>query len=108
MRSTSTPTTTWKIPIDELNTNVPERAVEPGLILFTQYQAGSVWAPKMLSTGKGILQLVPHTLSIRVQPDFTISVLSNLSTRGIVVESLRGEAENTSEMIIDFVDKTIF
>jgi len=32
----------------------------------------------------------------------------DLSTRGIVVESLRGEAENSSHMIIDFVDKTIF
>jgi len=108
MRSTSLPTTTWKVPLDGLNTNVPERAVEPGLILFTRYQSDGVWAPKMLTTGKGVLQLVPHTVSIRVHPNFTMSVLSKLASRGIIAESLRGEAENASQMIIDLVDKTIF
>jgi len=108
MRSTSMPATSWEVPVNELNTRVPEGAIEPGLILFTRYQSNGVWAPEMLTTGKGVLQLIPHTVSIRVQPDFTLSVLSKLSTRGIVVESLRGEAENSSQMIIDFVDKTIF
>jgi len=89
----------------ELNGTSGHEPIPVGMILLTAYEKGRRWRPKMLSPGNGVLQLIPFTLTISHNPDFSMRVLNKISQRAIIATGLRGSAEKFAKTLLDFVDK---
>ena len=73
-------------------------------VLLTKYRPRARWSPVILSPGVGLMKMMPQAISLRFQSKFTLEVLNNVASRAIVVESLRNNAKNSVNKIIDFVD----
>lgn len=79
--------------------------IEVGTVLLTRYAPGSRWSPKLLTPGAGVLEMIPHTLSVRHRTDFALQVLNKITSRAIIASSLRGTAEKFAKTLLNFVDK---
>jgi hypothetical protein len=85
-------------------------ATEPlpvGLVLFTQYESGKRWKPVTLSSGQGLLEMIPFTLPLRRDPELSLRVLNNIAARATIISSPRGAAEKFAQKLLDFVDKNV-
>lgn len=76
-----------------------------GMILVTGYAPGARWKPQMLTAGQGILEMMPHILSVRRHPEFVVKVLNNVVNSAIIASSPRGTAEKFAKILLNFVDK---
>lgn len=72
-----------------------------GLVLLTEYKKGANWKPRPVSPGLGALALLGNSVSIQKQPDKTFPVLSKVAADAAVVKSLRGEARNIVDYILN-------
>jgi hypothetical protein len=90
-----------------LAAHIPSEPVPARLVLLAQYRARARWHPVELTHGQGVLEIIPHAISIRAKTRSTLATLKTLSTRAIILRTLRGDARNCSRKIIDFVDKTM-
>ncbi len=98
---------TYELSIDDIGGKTGTAAIEPGVVLLTAFQEDAEFAPIFETPGTGVLKLIPFTLSIRKQPDFAMGVLHKLSSRAIIISSLRGSAERFARTLLDFVDKNV-
>jgi hypothetical protein len=78
--------------------------VEVGMILITQFKRNARWKPQKLSKGKGVFEILAHTLPIRRDPKYALSVLGRLSMHTPIVKTDRGEVEEFAGRIIDFFE----
>ena len=76
-----------------------------GLVLFTGYEAGGRWNPKIFTPGNGVLEMIPFALTFRHRPEFSLQVLNYIASRAIIASSPRGTASEFAELILSFVDK---
>ena len=79
------------------------RGIEPlplGLVVVTRYQEGMTWTPRELTGGHVILALISNTVSIRRQPQQAIATLCRAAGRIRALESARGEASTTAELLL--------
>lgn len=79
-----------------------------GMILITEYQSEAVWKPIELSMGKGVMELLPHTIPIRNNPEFSLNVLNKIVNRAIISKTQRGEAGVFAEIILNFFETRAF
>jgi len=78
-----------------------------GMILITEYELGAEWKPEVLSAGKAILEIVPHTIPIRNKPKFSLQVLNKIVNRAIIAKSKRGEAEKFVDLLLEFYETKV-
>lgn len=71
-----------------------------GLVVVTRYQAGRRWRPRAVSPGRGLLDLLAHTVPARRRPRAALSALQRVVVPGRVVESTRGEADETAPRLL--------
>lgn len=74
------------------------------LVLFTEYRAGARWKPVILTSGVGVMKMMTQAISLRFNSKFTLEVLNKIAGRAIILESLRNNAKNSVNKIVDFVD----
>lgn len=72
-----------------------------GLVMLTEFDADAEWKPEELTVGASVLEVLEHTLSIRHDPKFTLSVLSNAFSRARLMTARRGEAEQAVRNILE-------
>jgi hypothetical protein len=80
-------------------------ATEPmavGMVLITKYEEDAEWQPELLSAGKAIMEIVPHTIPIRNKPKFSLQVLNKIVNRAIIAKSKRGEAKRFVDLLLKF------
>jgi hypothetical protein len=78
-----------------------------GMVLLTEYEAGAVWEPKIISSGNGIMEILEHTIPIRYKPQFTLQVLNKMANRAIIAKSKRSEAKDLVEMLLKFYETKV-
>ncbi len=80
-----------------------------GMVLIARYdsekKSPKKWQPKRLSGGQGIMEILPHTLPIRNKPKFVLEVLNKLIDRAIIVKTVRGEAKEFAETLLNFFEQ---
>lgn len=78
------------------------------MILIARYdkkkKSPQKWRPKLLSGGQGMMEILPHTLPIRNKPEFVLKVLNKLVSRAIIVKTVRGEAKEFAETLLNFFE----
>ena len=97
----------YELTVEDLGGTYGNTPIPVGLVLITEYRANAKWSPKKLSAGNGVLEMIPFTLCLRHQPDFSLEVLNNIASNAIIASSLRGTAENFAKTLLNFVDKHV-
>ena len=82
-----------------------------GLILLAEYQAGKTDGgeikPEVISKGKGMLEIIAHTIPIRFNPKFTLRVLNKTVNRAIIAKYVRGDADVFATLLLNYFEKEI-
>ena len=71
-----------------------------GLIAFTSYRRGRRWRPVRLTTGRGLLALVAHTVAVRRRTEASLRALRQTVAPALVLKGLRGEAGETAGALL--------
>lgn len=74
-------------------------------VVLTRYKPNAAWKPKLLSSGNGIIQMIPQAISIRASTEQTLKVLKTVVNRAIIAKSLRGDVKLCGKDILNFVNK---
>lgn len=83
-----------------------QTGIEPipvGLVLITKYEKSAKFKPEKLSKGKAILEILPHTLPIRFNAEFSLFVLNKILSRAIILKSKRGEAPHIAKIVTNYL-----
>lgn len=81
--------------------------VPVGMVLITSYSPDGEWKPELISEGQGVMEMIPHTIPIRVNPDFSLKVLKIIVNRAIIAKSLRNDAKEFSKILLNFFDNAL-
>lgn len=92
-----------KVPIESLGGTTGSKPLPVGLIVATTFRVGATWRPRRLSAGKGVLELLSHTVSARRSPHLALTVLPKVVAGAAILKGVRGEAAKTAEAILDRV-----
>lgn len=88
---------------EELGGEIGSEPIEVGLVVLTEYRENAEWRPQALTTGAGILEVIPHTLPLRAKPHFTLEVLSAAMRNARIIKGPRGEARDAAGLILNFL-----
>jgi len=96
------------VEVETLGGNISNIELPVGMVLIAEYQPEAKWEPIQLSSGEGIMELIPHTIPIRNNPKFALNVLNNVVNRAIISKTQRGEAEVFADIILNFFETRAF
>jgi hypothetical protein len=95
------------VSVDELGGTFTHGPLPVKLIVCTEFREGAVWKPELLSKGLGVIEMVPHTIPIRFNPDFSLKVLKRIVNRAIIAKSFRNDAKEFSKILLNFFDNNV-
>ena len=75
-----------------------------GMILITEFDSEGDWQPEILSEGKGVMEMLSHTIPIRYNPKFSLKVLNKTANHAIIVKTKRGEAKDFAVKLLSFFE----
>ena len=93
-----------KVKPESFGATVGSRALPVGLIVISRYSAGTNWKPRLLSAGRGALELLRHTVPARRNPQGALEVIQRIVSKATIVRSSRGEARETAATILKYFD----
>lgn len=96
-----------EVTVEELGGKSGGDPIQVGMVLLTGFEKGAMWEPTVLSPGKGIIEIIPHTIPIRQNPEFSLKVLDLVARRAIIVKSPRGDAKKFAKFLLAFFDNHI-
>jgi len=96
-------TRTKKIRIEDLGGMIAPRPLRVNLIVSTTFKAGAMWRPRRLSAGKGVLELLSHTVNARRRPGLALTTLHKAAAHATILKGVRGEAERIADAILEKV-----
>jgi hypothetical protein len=91
--------------IEELGGKEGMKSIKPALVLFAKYKPGAKWNPEILSTARGITELIKDTVAIRRDPAFCLSVLRRASENVRFFRSKRGETSDVIKSVPELLDQ---
>lgn len=95
----------YEISLADLGASVGKLPIKCGVLFFTKFVKGSRWQPRVISKGEALLELIAFTLPIRVNPEFSLSVLNKLVDDAILLSGRRSEAKLSAIRLLDLIDK---
>jgi len=63
-----------------------------GLVIVSTYRAGARWRPRLISPGKGALELLDNSVPAQRRPEAVLAALHAVVSRAPVLKGARGEA----------------
>lgn len=94
-----------QVSVEELGGVAADQKLPVGLIVITKYEPDSVWKPETISTGEAVVEMVPHTIAIRKNTNFSLNVLKTAAERAIIVRGRRNEASDFAKTLIDLLER---
>lgn len=91
-------------PVEKLGGRRGHKPLPVGLVVLSHYQPGAKWQPKSLSSGRAVLALIGDGLSARQQPATLLPVLRQAVAHSVVLDGVRGEADETAAAILKWID----
>ncbi len=95
------------MPVEDFGGVAGSDPIPVALVLITEYKRNARWKPRELSSGRGIMEILPHTLPIRNKPEFTLNVLNNVAERAIITKTKRAEANKTARLLISLFEEKL-
>jgi hypothetical protein len=69
------------------------------VMVLASYRPGATWRARPLGAGESVLRLIQHSISIRANPKFVLSVLKRVSLRVSSFTGTRGHPEEILEWL---------
>jgi hypothetical protein len=91
--------------VEELN---GKRGIVPlpvGAVLLAEYEKGSCAKIKVQSRGHGLMEILGHSFALRQNPEFVLSVLSEMVKYAIILKIKRGEVVEFVDFFLEYIDK---
>lgn len=88
-------------PVDALGGQSATGPLPVALVVLARYRPGASWQPRRLTTGEAMLALLRHTAQTRERPAGTLAALKQASSRAVVLEGARGEAEEAAGVLLE-------
>jgi hypothetical protein len=92
------------LPPGHFGGSIGRKSIRVGAVLFTEYQKGAKWTPTQLTIGQGIMETIPHTIPVHLDPEFSLEVLNKAYKGAIIAKSFRGDAKHACPKILAFLD----
>lgn len=96
--------------VESLGGRAGKKNIPVGMVLITKFDSRLTtkkWKPKLLSAGNGVMEIIPHTVSIRNNTKFALNVLNKVASRAIIAKSKRGEAKEFVDLLINFFENNV-
>ena len=93
-----------QVSIDELGAAEGTSPIPIGVVLLTEYIENSTWQPQRLTAGQGIIEMIPHTIPRRFNPEFSLKVLNTAVRDAIILKGPRCEAADFALTLLAFID----
>ncbi|MEW6213446.1 MAG: hypothetical protein AB1631_34445 [Acidobacteriota bacterium] len=93
--------------IEDLGGVAGVRPLPVKMVVFSQYKQGARWRPRQLSEGQGVLALLGHARAVRIRPQNTLAAMREVASRSTILKGVRGEARETVDFILDYLDNTL-
>lgn len=97
--------------VESLGGKASHEPIPVGIVLITEYKDGKKnpknWKPQVLSEGRGIMEILSHTIPIRYNPKFSLEVLNKVSKRAIICKSQRGDASDFASLLLNFFESNV-
>jgi hypothetical protein len=71
---------------------------------MSQFEEGARWRPKRLTAGRGVLELLDNTFSVRQSPERALDILGRVASGATVLKGKRGDAARMLSCILAAVD----
>ncbi len=94
------PVRSVRYPAVSFGATVGQDPIPVGLIVESEYQAGSRWMPRQLTPGQGALSLLSNTVPARLRPAASLAVIRRMVEVAPVLRGPRGEARETAGEIL--------
>jgi hypothetical protein len=82
---------------------IPDRVgstrLETRVMVLARYHPGAMWRARPLGAGESVLRLIQHSISIRANPKFVLSVLKRVSLQVASFTGTRGHPEQILEWL---------
>lgn len=82
---------------------VGEQPLPVGLVVFTDYQPGASWRPRLLTPGQALLALLRNTLPARTRTHAALPVLRDVVMRSPALKGRRGPAEAAARHVLEYL-----
>jgi hypothetical protein len=97
------------VDISELGGLAGKDAVPMQMVLFSEFsQTRFEWIPKRISSGEGLLRLIPHMIAMPVNPAFCLRMGSAAVREVPIFEAERGDAKDFAPKILELLEKSAF
>ncbi len=90
--------------VESLGGVAGEEPAPVGMVLITAYRPKARWRPIVLNPAKGVMEIIKHTLPIRRDPPAALEVLSALCRSTPVVKTMRGDAAEFVDKLIEYLE----
>jgi hypothetical protein len=106
LRGIIDPYTQLECSVESIGGIAGTKTIPVGMVLIAQYKKEKKipkrWNPRRLSSGQAMMEILPHTVPIRNKPKFVLKCLNNLTSRAIIVKTVRGEAKDFANMLLNY------
>ena len=89
-----------KIDVSELGGREGTKPLPVGMVVMTQFKKGASWRPRKLTPGKGVLDMLSHTVSARRSPERALATLQRVALQADVWKGIRGDATEVAPAIL--------
>jgi len=108
LRGIIDPYTQLECSVESIGGIAGTKTIPVGMVLIARYKKEKKipkrWNPRRLSSGQAMMEILPHALPIRREPKFVLEVLSKLTSRAIIVKTLRGEAKDFANTLLNYFE----
>ena len=92
-----------KVSVEEFGGSAAQRALPVGLVVVSEFKAGSRFRPRPLTPGQGSLALLANTVPARRRPSEVLETLERVVRNAPVLRGARGEAAEAARVILEKV-----
>jgi hypothetical protein len=84
--------------------NAGNEPLPVGLIILSQYRAGTRWRPRRLSTGQAVLAMLANTIPAQRETRKVLSTLPAVAARALVFKGNRGDVSDVVPWMLQQID----
>ncbi len=85
---------------EELGGRSGRAALPVGMVVVTEHRSGAAWRPQSLTAGRGVLEMLAHTVAARLRPETSLASLERAVEGAIILKGARGEAADLAPRLL--------
>ncbi len=94
----------FRVPPEDLGATVGKDPTPINYVVFTKYVESARWEPERLSVGNGIMETIPHAISMTSNADFALKLLKSSLAHAIILKGMRYDAKQFAPVLIKFIE----